>query len=155
MPVQVPVVVERMSTEAATLRLRRSDGGSWPAMPEGGVLQAAAGPPLRFTLRAAPAPDLRVVAFAPLAPAQYHTVAGLMYGDAGALRGFLKGRRRHRDLLTGTLRFLAWGIAEPMRALSYLGRPRPDPRRRPCPRPCRRRCRWWPRDRPRDRKWPL
>ncbi|WP_053082014.1 UDP-forming cellulose synthase catalytic subunit, partial [Methylobacterium aquaticum] len=119
-PVQVPVIVDRMSAEAATLR--RSDGGAWPAMPEGGVLHAAAGPALRFTLQAAPEPELRVVAFAPLAPAQYRTVAGLMYGDAAALRAFLKGRRRHRDLLTGSLRFLAWGVVEPVRALSYLGR---------------------------------
>ncbi len=117
---EVPVTIERMSAEAATLR--RTDGAPWPAMAEGGLLHAAAGPALRFTLRAAPEPDLRVVAFAALAPAQYHTVAGLMYGDAGALRGFLTGRRRHRDLLTGSLRFLAWGIAEPVRALSYLGK---------------------------------
>ncbi|MET7245645.1 UDP-forming cellulose synthase catalytic subunit [Methylobacterium sp. EM32] len=121
---QVPVIVERMSTDAATLR--RSDGAAWPAMQgdgfQGGVLHASAGPPLRFSWRAAPAPDRRVVAFAALAPAEYRTVAGLMYGDAGALRAFLKGRRRHRDLLTGTLRFLAWGVAEPVRAVSYLGK---------------------------------
>ncbi|QRE72730.1 UDP-forming cellulose synthase catalytic subunit [Methylobacterium aquaticum] len=117
---QIPVTVERMSAEAATLR--RTDGAPWPAMPEGGLLHAAAGPALPFTLRAAPEPDLRVVAFAALAPAQYRTVAGLMYGDAGALRGFLASRRRHRDLLTGSLRFLAWGIAEPVRALSYIGK---------------------------------
>ncbi|SFV17515.1 cellulose synthase (UDP-forming) [Methylobacterium sp. 174MFSha1.1] len=124
---QVPVIVERMSTDAATLR--RSDGAPWPALPgdgfQGGVLQAADGPPLRFSLRAAPAPDRRVVAFAALAPAEYRTLAGLMYGDAGALRAFLKGRRRHRDLLTGTLRFLAWGVAEPVRAVSYLGKRAP------------------------------
>ncbi len=120
--VRIPVTIERMSAEAATLR--RTDGAPWPAMAEGGLLHAAAGPALRFTLRAALAPDLRVVAFAPLAPAQYHTVAGLMYGDAGALRAFLAGRRRHRDLVTGSLRFLAWGIAEPARALSYVGRSR-------------------------------
>ncbi|MGX7708639.1 UDP-forming cellulose synthase catalytic subunit [Methylobacterium sp. Gmos1] len=120
---RVPVVVERMSTDAATLR--RSDGAPWPALPEGGALQAGAGAPLRFSWQAAPAPDLRVVAFSALAPAEYRTVAGLMYGDAGALRAFLKGRRRHRDLLTGTLRFLAWGVAEPVRAVSYLGKPAP------------------------------
>ncbi|TGD95934.1 UDP-forming cellulose synthase catalytic subunit [Methylobacterium nonmethylotrophicum] len=122
---RVPVTVERMSAEAATLRLRRADGAPFPAMPQGGLLQAGTGPALRFTLRAAPAPDLRVVAFAPLAPAEYRTVAGLMYGDAAALRGFLAGRRRHRDLVTGTLRFLAWGVAEPLRAVSYLGRSAP------------------------------
>jgi cellulose synthase (UDP-forming) len=116
----VPVIVERMSTEAATLR--RSDGAPWPAMQAGGLLQANAGPPLRFSLQAAPAPDLRVVALAALAPAEYRTLAGLMYGDAAALRAFLKARRRHRDLLTGTLRFLAWGVAEPVRAVSYLGK---------------------------------
>ncbi|WP_048436246.1 UDP-forming cellulose synthase catalytic subunit [Methylobacterium platani] len=120
---EIPVTVVRMSAEAATLR--RADGAPFPAMRDGGVLRAGPGPGLRFTLSAAPEPALRVVAFAPLAAADYGTVAGLMYGEAGALRGFLGQRRRHRDLVTGTLRFLAWGLAEPVRALSYLGKAAP------------------------------
>ncbi|NGM36712.1 UDP-forming cellulose synthase catalytic subunit [Methylobacterium sp. DB0501] len=117
---RIPVIVERMSPEAATLR--RADGAPFPAMPAGGSLHAEGGAPLRFALQAIPAPDRCVVALAPLATADYRTVAGLIYGDAGALRDFLGRRRRHRDLVTGSLRFLAWGLVEPVRALSYLGK---------------------------------
>ncbi|TNC15707.1 UDP-forming cellulose synthase catalytic subunit [Methylobacterium terricola] len=119
---RVAVVVERMSPEAATLR--RADGAPFPAMPEGGRLHAEGGA-LRFAVRAVPAPDRCVVALAPLATADYRIVAGLIYGDAGALRDFLGQRRRHRDLVTGLLRVLAWGLSEPVRALSYLGKAAP------------------------------
>ncbi|AWN44930.1 cellulose synthase catalytic subunit (UDP-forming) [Methylobacterium terrae] len=129
---RLAVIVERMSPEAATLR--RADGAPFPAMPEGGRLHAEGGPPLRFTLRAITGPDRCRVALAPLATADYRTLAGLIYGDAGALRGFLDGRRRHRDLVTGTLRFLAWGVAEPVRALSYLGKAAPPAVRAPAAR---------------------
>ena len=57
-------------------------------------------------------------------PASYRGLAELMYGDVAPLRAFLAGRRRHKNLLSGSLRFLAWGVTEPVRAASYAMRDR-------------------------------
>ena len=59
------------------------------------------------------------LAFGALKPQDYVALAGLMYGDAEAMRRFQLRRRRHKDLFTGTLQFIWWGFAEPVRALRY------------------------------------
>ena len=46
-------------------------------------------------------------------------LAALMYGDAEAMRRFQMRRRRHKDIFTGTLQFIWWGLSEPFRALRY------------------------------------
>ncbi len=68
------------------------------------------------------------VNFGTLAVRDYPALAGLMYGDAEAMRRFQLRRRRHKDIPTGTLQFAWWGLVEPFRALRYLlasRRPRP------------------------------
>ncbi len=68
------------------------------------------------------------VNFGTLAIRDYPALAGLMYGDAEAMRRFQLRRRRHKDIPTGTLQFAWWGLVEPFRALRYLlasRRPRP------------------------------
>ena len=125
----LPVRVERASI--AECVLRRADGGAWPGA--GGALLAAdpAGPafaPLRLTLGPVLADGTCRAAYAETGPEAFRTIARLMYGDAGPLRAFLAGRRRHRDLVTGSLGFLAWGFAEPVRAAAYALRAlRPAP----------------------------
>ncbi|GJD32401.1 hypothetical protein PMNALOAF_3670 [Methylobacterium adhaesivum] len=121
------VAVERVSSEGCTLR--RFDGTPWPD--DGGD---------RATLTLTPLPDGRVfapfairacaeargdtgrVVFAAMTPATYRALADLMYGDAAPLRAFLAGRHRHKSLLAGSLRFLAWGVTEPVRAFGQLAR---------------------------------
>lgn len=59
------------------------------------------------------------LAFVALAPREYLTIADLMYGDASAIVKFLASRRKHKNLLAGSARFIAWGVTEPVRALRY------------------------------------
>ena len=130
-PVNFPVAVERVSAEGCTLR--RTDGGTWPGTTRDGTLSVAAisggatYDALPFRLRSGPAGDLQSVVFAGLSAGTYRSLADLMYADTTPLRAFLAGRRRHRDLLTGSLQFLAWGFGEPVRAISYALRNRATP----------------------------
>jgi cellulose synthase (UDP-forming) len=66
------------------------------------------------------------LSFTALKPAQYRAVAELMYGDAGAIARFLEGRRKPIGLVRGSARFMLWGVTEPLRALAYAFRKRPD-----------------------------
>jgi cellulose synthase (UDP-forming) len=59
------------------------------------------------------------LAFEGLATRDYFALADLMYGDAGAIAGFLMRRRKHMDLFRGTVQFLAWSIQGPVRAVRY------------------------------------
>ena len=52
-------------------------------------------------------------------PLAYTSIVDLMYGDTGALTSFLAGRRKHKNLLSGSLQFLRWGAIEPLRAIGY------------------------------------
>ncbi|MDP4023016.1 UDP-forming cellulose synthase catalytic subunit [Methylobacterium sp. NEAU 140] len=119
------VVVERSAADGCSLR--RADGSAWPVSVAAGSAGALSIPggtfaPLAFRMRADAAGDTRDVAFELPHPAAYRGLAELMYGDAAPLRAFLDGRRRHKDLLSGSLRLLAWGITEPVRALAYVAR---------------------------------
>nr|WP_144763432.1 UDP-forming cellulose synthase catalytic subunit [Methylobacterium dankookense] len=124
----LPVRVERASI--AECVLRRADGGAWPKVAFEGAIEGEAAllgpdpagpafPPLRLTLGPVLADGTRRAAYAETGPEAFRTVARLMYGDAGPLRAFLAGRRRHRGLLSGSLGVLAWGLAEPVRAAAY------------------------------------
>ncbi len=125
------VVVERASAEGC--RLRRCDGSTWPAAAEAGspgriVLAEGSGAVLAFRPRAGLSGDTWEVAWE-VAPAEagaplFRGLAELIYGDVSALQAFLSGRRRPKDLLSGSLRFLAWGITEPVRAVTYALRDR-------------------------------
>ncbi|MGO9392720.1 hypothetical protein, partial [Rhodoblastus sp.] len=46
-------------------------------------------------------------------------LAELMYGDSDALPRFLKSRRKQKNLIAGSARFVWWGVTEPFRALRY------------------------------------
>jgi len=89
--------------------------------PAGGVLPfevgtiAHAGDDVVVTLR-----------FQPLDAQGYAGLASLMYGDAGALLRFQQSRRRHKNIVSGTLQLIWWGLVEPFRAVSYLFKPRPQ-----------------------------
>ncbi len=119
----VAVTVERAAAE--TCILRRRDGAAWGGRaPASGTLtlEPVAG-------RVAPAPltvacpsgtgDRLTVTVEALTPAAAFTLADLIYGDPAPLRAFLAGRRRHENLLTGSLRLLGWGVTEPVRAVAY------------------------------------
>ncbi|WP_183508389.1 UDP-forming cellulose synthase catalytic subunit [Methylobacterium brachythecii] len=121
------VAVQRASSDGCTLR--RFDGTPWPETT--GALgsltlqpraDGAAFEALVFRVSGGVEGDFGSVAFEPMASGEFRALAELMYGDADPLRGFLASRRRYRDLLTGSLRFLAWGVTEPVRAFAYAAR---------------------------------
>ncbi len=60
--------------------------------------------------------------FADMEPSAYRALADLMYGDPGAILRFQTKRRRHKNLFSGALQFLHWGVAEPLRAFIYAVR---------------------------------
>ena len=60
--------------------------------------------------------------FGKMGPAAYAALADLMYGDPDAMLRFQQKRRAHKNLVSGSLRFLYWGVTEPVRAFSYLRR---------------------------------
>ncbi len=128
----IDVAVERISAERARIRMdaivpmRRDDDGSI------GTLAIAPRPDLteaqaRAAIRARVAGIVLVgeesvcdVVFEDMTPASYYVLADLMYGDAEAMRRFQQRRRNHKNLLAGTLQFIAWGIVGPLRALVCL-----------------------------------
>lgn len=57
---------------------------------------------------------------------EYFVLADLMYADPDALPRFLASRRKHKNLLAGTVQFVAWGVLEPLRAFSYLMKGSPE-----------------------------
>jgi len=59
--------------------------------------------------------------FGEISAVEYYVLADLMYGDPEAIKRFLAGRRKHKNVFAGTLTFVGWGLTEPLRALTYLG----------------------------------
>ncbi|MCJ2119383.1 UDP-forming cellulose synthase catalytic subunit [Methylobacterium sp. WL64] len=132
------VAIELVSAEACTVRLlsgafdqglvRTSLRGALSVEPTAGARRPA---PLPVHLEKATRDGRELVlrlSFGELAVRDYPALAGLMYGDAEAMRRFQLRRRRHKDIPTGTLQFAWWGLVEPFRALRYLlasRRPRP------------------------------
>ncbi|MCJ2054086.1 UDP-forming cellulose synthase catalytic subunit [Methylobacterium sp. J-070] len=121
------VMVERASAEGC--RLHRCDGSAWPVSAGAGsvgriVLAEAACGPLTFRQGSGLSGETWDVTFTDSGPAMFRSLAELMYGDVSALRAFLSGRHRHENLLSGSLRFLVWGVTEPVRAITYAVRDR-------------------------------
>lgn len=55
--------------------------------------------------------------FAAPSPAEYVTIADLMYGDATAIGRMLERRRRHKGVLAGSWQMLLFAVCGPVRAL--------------------------------------
>jgi cellulose synthase (UDP-forming) len=58
--------------------------------------------------------------FGEISAVEYYVLADLMYGDPDAIKRFLASRRKHKNVLAGTLTFMRWGFVEPFRAFAYL-----------------------------------
>ena len=58
--------------------------------------------------------------FSDMQPDEYYVLADLMYGDSDALPAFLRSRRKHKNVFSGTGEFIWWGVTEPFRAFAYL-----------------------------------
>ncbi|WP_272913247.1 UDP-forming cellulose synthase catalytic subunit [Methylobacterium sp. SyP6R] len=134
----VDVAIERVSAEACTVRMpaaflapgagHRPVPGTLTVVPVAGARPAGALPVVLGPVTRSGADAVGRLAFGTLRPQDYVALAGLMYGDAEAMRRFQLRRRRHKDLFTGTLQFVWWGLAEPVRALrtAFAGEaPRP------------------------------
>ncbi|GJE46035.1 hypothetical protein AEGHOMDF_5235 [Methylobacterium soli] len=125
----VDVAVERVSAEACTLRMpsgllvagagHRPMSGALTVVPVQGARPAGALPITLERVTRTGDEALCHLSFGTLRPQDYTALAGLMYGDAEAMRRFQLRRRRHKDILSGTLQFCWWGLVEPLRALRY------------------------------------
>lgn len=126
----IDVAVDRISTAGCTVRLpaaflppriglRAQRGALAGTMEDGRKATALLPVTLENVARKG---DMAVctLAFGALRPEDYRTVAALMYGDADAMFRFQLRRRRHKNILTGTLQFVWWGLVGPVRAVSYL-----------------------------------
>ncbi|SFV17236.1 cellulose synthase (UDP-forming) [Methylobacterium sp. 174MFSha1.1] len=135
----VDVAIERVSAEACNVRMpaaflapgagHRPVPGTLTVVPVAGARPAGALPVVLGPVERSGADAVCRLAFGTLRPQDYVALAGLMYGDAEAMRRFQLRRRRHKDLFTGTLQFIWWGFSEPIRALRYAlaGERRPMP----------------------------
>ena len=72
-----------------------------------------------FERREIDAKFLYVSEFEELRGADYYGLAELMFGDSEALPQFLESRRKHKNLIVGSLNFIWWGVHEPFRAFRY------------------------------------
>ncbi|MEH3117670.1 MAG: UDP-forming cellulose synthase catalytic subunit [Methylorubrum populi] len=124
----VDVSIERVSAEACTVRLpaallpaggARKLSGTLNVVPMAGARPAGALPVILEGIDRARDEAFGRLGFGRLRPQDYVALAGLMYGDAEAMRRFQMRRRRHKDILTGTLQFVWWGLSEPFRAARY------------------------------------
>ncbi|MFC5555372.1 UDP-forming cellulose synthase catalytic subunit [Methylobacterium iners] len=122
------VAIESISVSGCTLR--RSDGSVWPTGGDGRLVgtsipSRSSLDALAFHVSGTAGVDTRIVTFASLADRDFRALADLMYADATALETFLAGRRRSPGLVAGSLRFLTWGLTEPIRAMRYALARRP------------------------------
>jgi len=86
----------------------------------GATKAATAGLPIKFRRYASTAKEGLVGAeFEKLQPKEYFVLAELMYGDSDALPHFLKTRRKQKNLIAGSAKFIGWGVTEPVRAIAY------------------------------------
>jgi cellulose synthase (UDP-forming) len=60
------------------------------------------------------------VQFGEIGAVEYYVLADLMYGEPEAIKKFLASRRKHKNVIVGTLTFMRWGFVEPFRAFAYL-----------------------------------
>ncbi|WP_283214533.1 UDP-forming cellulose synthase catalytic subunit [Methylorubrum aminovorans] len=125
----IDVSIERVSAEACTVRLpaallptgvgHRTMTGLLTVVPVQGARPAGALPVTLEGIERTKDEAFARLSFGRLRPQDYVALAGLMYGDAEAMRRFQMRRRRHKDILTGTLQFIWWGLSEPVRAVRY------------------------------------
>lgn len=125
----IDVSIERVSAEACTVRLpaallptgggHRKLTGALTVVPVAGARPAGALPVTLERIDRTKDEAFARLSFGRLRPQDYVALAGLMYGDAEAMRRFQMRRRRHKDILTGTLQFIWWGLSEPFRAVRY------------------------------------
>ncbi|MCJ2047431.1 UDP-forming cellulose synthase catalytic subunit [Methylobacterium sp. J-078] len=128
----IDVTVERISSARCRIRMdavvpmRRSDDGSvgtlsathQAPMP---LLSHARTIPVRVAgVTAAGEESVCDLVFETLTPGSYFALADIMYGDAGAMVRFQQRRRTHKDILSGTVQFIGWGLTGPIRALACL-----------------------------------
>lgn len=125
----VDVAIERVSAEGCTLRLptallapgagQRPMTGALSVAPIDGARAAAALPVTLGSVNRSGDEAVCRLDFGTLRTGDYAALAGLMYADADAMLRFQLRRRRHKDIVTGTLQFVWWGLVEPFRALRY------------------------------------
>ncbi|MEE7456074.1 cellulose synthase catalytic subunit (UDP-forming) [Methylorubrum populi] len=125
----VDVSIERVSAEGCSVRLpaalappgvgKGKLSGALSVVPVAGARAAGALPVTLEGIERDRDAVFARLSFGRLRPQDYVALAGLMYGDAEAMRRFQMRRRRHKDILTGTLQFIWWGLSEPVRALRY------------------------------------
>jgi cellulose synthase (UDP-forming) len=137
----IDVAVERISSERCRIRMdaivpmRRStdsDLGRLSVPPREGLAPhiARAAIPVRLSgMTAAGEETVCDLTFEALPTDAYLVLAELMYSDAEAMARFQNGRRKHKNLLAGSLQFMWWGIIGPMRAVSCLARRSAAPER--------------------------
>ncbi|WP_092046348.1 UDP-forming cellulose synthase catalytic subunit [Methylobacterium pseudosasicola] len=137
----VDVAVERISGERCRIRMdaivpmRRSTDSNVGALsvpPREGLPShvARAAIPVRLTgMTAAGEETVCELDFERLPTDAYFVLAELMYSDADAMVRFQQRRRKHKNLLAGSLQFVLWGIVGPARAAACLlkGRPAEQP----------------------------
>ncbi|SFV06925.1 cellulose synthase (UDP-forming) [Methylobacterium sp. 174MFSha1.1] len=128
----IDVTVERISSARCRIRMdavvpmrRSSDGalGSLSLAPQAGLplLGHAPAIPVRVTgIAGAGDETVCELVFETMTPGSYVVLADLMYGDADAMVRFQQRRRTHKDILSGTVQFILWGLVGPVRALSCL-----------------------------------
>lgn len=125
----VDVAVERVSAEGCTVRMpaaalgpgagHRPLPGTLAVVPVAGARAAGALPVVLGPVERVGDEAVCRLTFGALRTQDYVALSGLMYGDAAAMRRFQMRRRRHKDLFTGTLQFVWWGLTEPVRAVRY------------------------------------
>jgi cellulose synthase (UDP-forming) len=132
------VTVERISSARCRIRLdavlplrRAGDGsvGTLSALPQANLplLSHARTIPVRLAgVTAAGEESVCDLVFETLTPGSYFALADLMYGDADAMVRFQQRRRAHKDIVSGTLQFIRWGITGPIRAFACLVTPAPE-----------------------------
>ncbi|MFC7665640.1 cellulose biosynthesis cyclic di-GMP-binding regulatory protein BcsB [Methylorubrum suomiense] len=126
------VTVERISGAGCRIRMdavvpvRRGGDtmvGTLSALPQANLplLSHARTIPVRLVgVTAAGEESVCDLVFETLTPGSYFALADLMYSDAGAMSRFQMRRRTHKDIVSGTLQFVRWGLSGPVRAFAYL-----------------------------------
>lgn len=129
---EVAVIIEDVSQGGA--RVRTIDGGL-PVRREGETIgtlvvdQVLGDVPVRSLtvvirrIDAEGADDLYGVQFTQVTQTQMRLVADLMYGDFMVLDQHRRARRKQKNIFSGTLQFVVWGLRYSFRALSFVLRP--------------------------------
>jgi cellulose synthase (UDP-forming) len=130
---EVPVIIEDVSRGGA--RVRTVDGGL-PVRREGETIgtlvvdQVSGGLTVRSLsvvvrrIDADSCNDLYGLQFTQTSPVQMRLIADLMYGDFMVLDQHRQSRRKQKNVFSGTLLFVAWGLRYSLRACGIALKPR-------------------------------